>query len=228
MIDKLKRSREPLSWLAIGFVVVGIGLAAWHLTVDFAEMSVFAAFQEAGTNWLNGFAALAVAVLVMSCSLTAPPVQRARLITQVAAIVLGVGVLLTLISTLLGMWASAGGFLGALDALGGLIEVAFKAVMAGAVWVFWRALRAGRIESTDPEPASGPESVSADESTPSDPTVTELAEDVEADGAENSSVSAATMPRDPNAGAVWWSAADAAAGAPARDQMPEGAPSAEE
>jgi hypothetical protein len=233
MIDKLKRSREPLSWLAIGLVVLGIGLTTWRLIGNFAKMSAFAAFQDAGGSWLDGTLALAVVVLVLSCSVAAPPVSRARLLTQLAAIVLSLGVGLTLVSNLIGMWASAGGVGVAFDFLGGLPILAFKAVLAGVAWVLLRALRAGRIEpaveETKPEAADGLVAGAAEDAAEAAAEgAVEGADEAAAEDAAAAAEDTEVVERDPDAGAVWWSAADAAAGAPARDRMPEdGAPSKE-
>jgi hypothetical protein len=203
MIENLKRVREPLSWLAIGLTVLGMGLTVWRLVTALNEMTVFAAFQEVGSGWLNISIALLLVVLVLSCSLVAPATPRALLLARVAATVLSVGVALTLISALMGMWASAAGIGVVLDVLGGLLDVAFKAITTGAIWVFLRGVKAGRIETASPsavspsavEPAGPPGDAVA-------PTPT-------------------TWARNEAAGAVWWTAADAASGAPGRDKMPE-------
>jgi hypothetical protein len=197
MIENLKRIREPLAWTAIALTLLGMGLTVWRLVAAFGEMSVFAAFQEVGSGWLNFSFALLVVVTVMSCSLVTPATPRALLITRVAAILLSVGVMLTLVSALMGMWASAFGIAVVLDFLGGLLEVGFKALAAAALWVFMRGVSAGRIE-TAPKSSAVP--------------VASVAEQP----------AATTWARDEAAGTVWWTAADAAAGAPGRDKMPEG------
>ncbi len=206
MIENLKRVRELLSWLAIGLTVLGMGLTVWRLVTALNEMSVFQAFQEVGSGWLNFSIALLLVVLVLSCSLVAPATPRALLLAKMAAVVLSLGVLLTLVSVLMGMWASAAGIGVVLDVLGGLLDVGFKAITAGAIWVFLRGVKAGRIETASPtaRPASTPAVPQSEQ-----PRV-EPVEPV-----------ATTWSRDQAAGAVWWTAADAAAGAPARDKMPE-------
>jgi hypothetical protein len=200
MIENLKRIREPLAWIAIVLTVAGMGLAVWRLVTDFGEMSVFAAFQEVGSSWLNISFALLVVVIVMSCSLVAPATPRARLLTRIAAVVLSLGVALTLVSALMGMWASAVGLAVILDVFGGLLDVAFKALTAAALWVFLRGVKAGRIETASrvvPLPTQAAAGTDAESST------------------------ATTWSRDQAVGTVWRTAADAAAGAPGRDTMGE-------
>lgn len=207
MIENLKRVRELLSWVAIGLTVLGMGLTVWRLVTALNEMSVFQAFQEVGSGWLNFSIALLLVVLVLSCSLVAPATPRALLLAKLAAVVLSLGVLLTLVSVLMGMWASAAGIGVVLDVLGGLLDVGFKAITAGAIWVFLRGVKAGRIGTASPTAAR--------------PSPTPAAPHSEQPSVEPVEPVATTWSRDQAAGAVWWTAADAAAGAPARDKMPE-------
>jgi hypothetical protein len=197
MIENLKRIREPLAWTAIALTLLGMGLTGWRLVTDFGQMSVTEAFQEVGSSWLNISIALLVLVVVMSCSLVAPASSRALPITRVAAVVLSLGVVATLVSSLMGMWASAAGVGVILDVLGGLLDVAFKALTAAALWVFLRGVKAGRIETA---PKSADSAVDQEEVGPR-PT---------------------TWAREEASGTVWWTAAEAASGAPGRDKMPDG------
>ncbi|HAM45563.1 MAG TPA: hypothetical protein DCM67_11170 [Propionibacteriaceae bacterium] len=194
MIENLKRTREPLAWILMGLILLGMGLTAGRLVTALEEMPVLAAFQEVGGLWLNFAIALALVIVVMTCSVVNPATPHAGLIAKVAAVLLSLGVVLTLVSAVLGMWASALGIGVVLDVLGGLLDVAFKALLAGSLWVFLRGVKAGRIE-TAPQSAATPPVIS------------------EAPDPENSSESAA--------GTVWWTAADAASGAPGHDRMPD-------
>lgn len=200
MIENLKRTREPLAWILMGLILLGMGLTAGRLVTALDEMPVLAAFQEVGGLWMNFAIALALVIVVMTCSVVTPATPRAGLITRVAAVLLSLGVVLTLVSALLGMWASALGIGVVLDVLGGLLDVAFKALLAGSLWVFLRGVKAGRIET-------------APQSAPTPPVISDAA------SAEDSSDSAA--------GTVWWTAADAASGAPGRDRMPDSGASLE-
>jgi hypothetical protein len=197
MIENLKRIREPLAWTAIALTLLGMGLTGWRLATDFGKMSVPEAFQQDGSSWLNISIALLVVVVVMSCSLVAPASPRALPIAWVAAVVLSLGVVATLVSSLMGMWASAAGIGVVLDVLGGLLDVAFKALTAAALWVFLRGVKAGRIETA---PKSADSAVDQEEVGPR-PT---------------------TWAREEASGTVWWTAAEAASGAPGRDKMPDG------
>lgn len=204
MIENLKRIREPLAWTAIALTILNMGLTGWRLATALGHMSLIESLQEVGSSWLNISLALLVVVLVLSCSLVVPATRRAMAVARVALIVLSLGVLATLVSVLMGMWASAGATV-VLDFLGGLLDVAFKALTAGTVWVFLRGVKAGRIETasaTSPQPAEG------------DGTSTTGAD-------QAAETTTTTWSRDEAAGAVWWTAADAAAGEPGRDKMPD-------
>lgn len=200
MIENLKRTREPLAWILMGLILLGMGLTAGRLVTALDEMPVLAAFQEVGGLWMNFAIALALVIVVMTCSVVTPATPRAGLITRVAAVLLSLGVLLTLVSALLGMWASALGIGVVLDVLGGLLDVAFKALLAGSLWVFLRGVKAGRIET-------------APQSAPTPPVISEAVDDAGSGGS--------------SAGTVWWTAADAASGAPGHDRMPDSGIAAE-
>ena len=193
MIENLKRIREPLAWVALALVVANMALNGWRLASALTDASLPEAAQHVGVDWLNTTVALLVVVLVLSCSLLTPATRHALLVARVTVVVLGVGVALTLLSVLFGMWASALGIGVVLDVLGGLLDVVVKALVAGTVWVCRRGVKAGRIEA-----ARAPDSTEAETMTGS--------ADAGAD--------------EPVSGSVWWTAADAAAGAPAHDRMP--------
>jgi hypothetical protein len=203
MIENLKRFREPLAWLAIALTLLGIGLTAWRLVTDLRQGTVTESFQDVGGSWLNTPLTLVVVVIVLSCSLVTPALRRALVLTRVAAGVLGAGVLLTVASVLMGMWASAGVTV-VLDLLGGLLDAAFKALVAATLWIFLRGVKAGRIE-TAPTTVPMPELNS------------EVPDQAPADAEPHTT----TWSRDTAAGSVWWTAADAAAGEPGKDRMPE-------
>lgn len=203
MIENLKRFREPLAWLAIALALLEIGLTAWRLVTNLGQGPVTEAFQDVGGSWLNTPLTLVVVVIVLSCSLVTPALRRALVLTRVAAGVLGAGVVLTFASVLMGMWASAGVGV-VLDLLGGLLDAAFKALVAATLWIFLRGVRAGRIETaptTAPMPQLNTEPAGA--------------------AAADPEPHATTWARDEAAGSVWWTANDAAAGAPGKDRMPE-------
>lgn len=192
MIENLKRSRETLSWILMGLVLLSMGLTGWRLGMALDEMPAVAAFQEVGGQWMNFAIGFVLVLVVMSCSWATPATPRANLITWAAAVLLTLGVVLTLASALMGMWASAAGIGVVLDVLGGLLDVVLKALLAGSLWIFLRGVKAGRIET-------------APSSAPTPPVVAELAEE----------------PTESATGTVWWTAADAASGAPGHDRMPQ-------
>ena len=149
MVENLKRTREPVAWALIVLVLAGMGLTGWRLVTGLAEpdATIFTVFSDAALTWLNMSIAIPLVIVVMLCSLITPVSRRARVIAWVAAIVLTIGVVLTLVSNLLGMWASAYSVGVVLDVLGGLFDLAFKALAAGSVWVLIRGVRGGQIET---------------------------------------------------------------------------------
>lgn len=196
MVENLKRTREPLAWALIVLVLLGMGLTGWRLVTGLGEpdATIFTVFSDAALSWLNMSIAIPLVIVVMLCSLITPVSPRARVIAWVAAIVLTIGVALTLVSNLLGMWASAYSVGVVLDVLGGLFDLAFKALTAGALWVLIRGVRGGQIETPAPE-------------------VTGTVLEQEAP--------ASTWSRSSAAGTAWRTAADAAAGTPGQPRIEE-------
>lgn len=152
MIDNLKRSREPLTWMLIVLVLAQLvlGLVRLVLAVSVDGRTLPEAAQEYGASLLSLAAAIGLVALVCTCFFISPALRRARVITVVAALVLGLGVLATLVCAVIGA-LDAGGTIGlAMTVLGSLLDVGLKALAAGALWVLLRGVGAGRI---DPAPA---------------------------------------------------------------------------
>ncbi len=206
MIENLKRIRELLAWALIVLVLLSMALTGWRLAtgLDEPEATIFTVFADAALSWLNMSIAIPLVIVVMLCSLITPVTRRAVLVTWVAAIVLTIGVVLTLVSNLLGMWASAYSVGVVLDVLGGLFDLAFKALAAGSLWVLIRGVRGGQIETPSPE-------VTGSVLEP------EASEDVD----EGPEKQASTWSRTSATGTAWRTAADAAAGTPGRPRIEE-------
>lgn len=206
MIENLKRIREPLAWALIVLVIAGMALTGWRLVtgLDEPDATIFTVFSDAALSWLNMSIAIPLVIVVMLCVLITPMTRLARVVAWVAAIVLSVGVVLTLISNLLGMWASAYSVGVVLDVLGGLFDLAFKALTAGALWVLIRGVRAGQIETPASETTGGVLEPAAPVATEAEP--------------EKRSSS---WSRTEASGTAWRTAAEAAAGTPGRPRIDE-------
>lgn len=206
MIENLKRSREPLAWALIALVVAGMGLTGWRLFTGLAEpeATIFTVFSDAALSWLNMSVAIPLVILVMLCVLITPMTRWSGAVALVAAIVLSVGVLLTLVSNLLGMWASAYSVGVVLDVLGGLFDLAFKALAAGSLWVLIRGVRAGQIETPEPVVTGGVLDPAPAKVEPAEP--------------EQRST---TWSRTEASGTAWRTAAEAASGTPGRPRIDE-------
>lgn len=209
MIENLKRTREPLAWALIVLVLAGMVLTGWRLVTGLAEpdATIFTVFADAALSWLNMSIAIPLVILVMLCILITPMTRFARLVAWVAAIVLSIGVVLTLVSNLLGMWASAYSVGVVLDVLGGLFDLAFKALAAGSLWVLIRGVRGGQIETPEPVVTGGVLDPAPAEQQPAEP-----------------EQKPTTWSRTSASGTAWRTAAEAASGTPGRPRIDEQEP----
>ena len=199
MIDNLKRIREPLTWAVIAVVAANIVLGIVHLVVQLQQSTpVYEAFQEIGSSLMNLTLVVAVVALVCTCFVIAPATRNALLVTRVAAGVLSVGVVLTLVCSALGVAASANPLGVAFEIVGTLLDLILKALAAGVLWVLMRGVNAGRIDTA--APAALPAPVEAKpEATDDVPTVWQRSE---------------------ASGAVWLTADEAATGVRGASRLP--------
>ena len=151
MIDNLKRIREPLTWAVIAVVAANIVVGIVHLVVQLQQSTpVYEAFQEIGSSLMNLTLVVIVVALVCTCFFIAPATPHALLVTRVAAGVLSVGVVLTLVCSALGVAASANPVGVAFEIVGTLLDLILKALAAGVLWVLMRGVNAGRIDTAAP------------------------------------------------------------------------------
>lgn len=207
MIDNLKRIREPLTWAVIAVVAANIVLNLVQLVLQLRQsVPVFEALQEIGSSLLSLTLVVIVVILVCTCFFIAPATPRALLVTRVAAWVLTVGVVLTLVCSALGAVASANPLGVAFEIIGSLLDLILKALGAGALWVLTRGVNAGRIDTA----------------APAAPAVLEAEPGAEADAGTDEVPT--VWHRSEAAGAVWRTADEAATGArgAARLPAPEG------
>ena len=202
MIDNLKRIREPLTWAVIAVLAANIVLGMVELVIQLRQaVPVFQVLQEIGSSLVSLTLAVVVVALACTCFFIAPATPHALLVTRVAAAVLTLGVLLSLVCSALGVVASANSLGVAFEIIGGLLELILKALAAGALWVLSRGVNAGRIDTAAaaPEVALEP----APESLEEVPTVWQRSE---------------------AAGAVWRTADEAATGARGAARLPAADP----
>ncbi len=200
MIDNLKRIREPLTWTVIAVVAANIVVGIIHLVVQLQHATpVYEAFQEIGSSLMNLTLVVAVVALVCTCFFIAPATPHALLVTRVAAGVLSVGVVLTLVCSALGVAASANPLGVAFEIIGTLLDLILKALAAGVLWVLMRGVNAGRIDTAAPAALPAP---------------------VEAEPAAAAEEVPTTWQRSEAAGAVWRTADEAATGVPGATRLP--------
>jgi len=204
MIDNLKRIREPLTWAVIAVLAANIVLGMVELVLQLQQaVPVFEVLQEIGSTLVSLTLAVVVVALVCTCFFIAPATPHALLVTRIAAAVLTLGVLLSLICSALGVVASANPVGVAFEIIGGLLELILKALAAGALWVLSRGVNAGRIDTAAPalEAVAEPAPATTEEV----PTVWQRSE---------------------AAGAVWRTADEAATGARGAARLPAAEPPA--
>ncbi len=200
MIDNLKRIREPLTWTVIAVVAANIALGIVHLVVQLQQSApVYAAFQEIGSSLMNLTLVVAVVALVCTCFFIAPATRHALLVTRVAAGVLSVGVVLTLVCSALGVAASANPVGVAFEIIGTLLDLILKALAAGVLWVLMRGVDAGRIDTAAPAALPAPVEAEPAAATEEVPTVWQRSE---------------------ASGAVWRTADEAATGVRGAARLP--------
>lgn len=207
MIDNLKRIREPLTWAVIAVVAANLVLGMVQLVLQLQQaVPVFEAFQEIGSSLMNLTLVVSIVALVCTCFFTTPATPHALLVTRVAAGVLTVGVVLTLVCSMLGVAASASPLSVAFEIIGSLLDLILKALAAGALWVLLRGVDAGRIDTAQ----TAAELVAEVES--------EVEPEVEPEVDDSPTV----WQRSEAAGAVWRTAEEAATGAPGSARLPAG------
>ncbi|PFG15913.1 hypothetical protein ATK74_0434 [Propionicimonas paludicola] len=196
MIENIKRFREPFTWAVTAVLLGGLVLGVVQIWLQVASGApLLGTLQSLGGNLMNLTVVFALVGLVCTCLFAAPATRDALLVTRVAAGVVSLGVLLTLVANLLGLFAGTGTLDIAMDLIGGLLDLVLKALAAGALWLLARGVSAGRIEPAAELVAGEDQS---DPATPSAPT---------------------TWRREEAVGTAWGSAAEAASGQPGKPQL---------
>lgn len=203
MVENLKRFRETLTLIVMVAMVANMVVSVVRLVIALSAQgeTVPAAFQDIANSFMNLSLVVMLGAMVLACLFIQPRTRFAVTLAFWAATIVSIGTLLTLVAAAIGLSASAGVLAVVLEFLGGLLDIVIKATAAGGLWLVWRAARTGRFaQAAEPQPEArvvagplpGPELV---EERP------------------------APMWRpDEASGAVWMSAADAAAGGPASGQ----------
>ena len=154
MIENLKRIREPVAWAVVAIIAAGLvlGIVRLVMLLTLERVPVFAAFQEIGMSLMNVTLVVALIALVCACLFLAPATPRALRLASVGAVVVGVGAVLQLVCMVLGVAASANAFAVLMEIIGGVLDVSFKFLGAGVLWVLHRGVDAGRLETAPPAP----------------------------------------------------------------------------
>lgn len=167
MLDNLKRIRQPVTWAVLVIICASqvLGIVRLTLLVFWEKTQVFAAFQEIGQSIMNLSLVIVLVALVCACLFIPPATTRAITLAKTSAWVVGIGTLLQLICLGLGLAASANAFGVIMEILGGLLDIALKAVAAGVLWVLVRGVKSGRLDMA-PSAASASSAPEAPENAP--------------------------------------------------------------
>lgn len=196
MIENLKRLREPVAWIVLAVTAASIVLAMVRFALEVATgTGVSFAAETMSLSVMNLTFVVLLVALSWVCVFVPPVVERSRLLVGWAAVLVTLGTLLTLIGAIGGVVTAGGAVSVVFEFLGGILDIVLKGVGTVILWLMYRGLRGGRI------------SAASSSST-----------DVVPSGA-----SGTTWAPGEATGAAWTSAADAAAGSPARPTMGEDA-----
>jgi hypothetical protein len=202
MIENIKRVREPFTWAVAAVVLVGLVIGGTRIWLQVGSgVALLDALQASGGDLMNLTVVFALVGLVCTCLFVAPATRHALVVTRVAAGAVSLGVLVTLVANLLGLFAGLGTLSVALDLLGGVLDLVLKALAAGALWLLARGVGSGRIE---PAAAELPPADDQPSAAPSPAAVSWRPEDA--------------------VGSAWGSAAEAASGAPGKARLEAGSP----
>ena len=192
MIDRVKAFREPATIVAIVVVLLGVAVTSGRIATELRTTPWTEVLR--GATGLYGLVdGLVLTLLALSCVLVAPTTRHAEQLSLAAAILLWLGAAVGLAFLLVSLVSARESPLSrVLDSIGGLTDVALRALMGYALLLGHRAA-AARVPVTDEPPA-----------------VPALLEDAEDEASRRP-----IWQPDEATGVVWRSASDAASGAAA-------------
>jgi len=150
MLENLGRIREPVTIAVLVIICASLvlGIVRLSILVFWEKTQVFAAFADIGSSIMNLSLVIVLVALVCTCLFIAPTTPRAVTLTKVSAWVVGIGTLLQLVCLGLGLGlaASANAFGLIMEILGGVLDIALKALAAGVLWVIVKGVKSGRLD----------------------------------------------------------------------------------
>lgn len=194
MIDRVKAFREPATIVAIVVVLLGVAVTSGRIATEL-RTTPWAEVLRGATGLYGLVDGLVLTLLALSCVLVAPATRHAQQLTLAAALLLWLGAAVGLAFLLVSVVSAPESPLSRLlDSVGGLTDVALRALMG-------YALLLGRRAAAAPAPSpDGPPAVPAQAG--------------EQDAGDEPSRRPIWQP-DEATGVVWRSASDAASGAAA-------------
>jgi hypothetical protein len=198
MIDRMKALRESATLVAVVVVLVGIAVSSGRIATGLRTHPLPQVLR--GVSGLYGLVdALVLTVLALACVLVSPPTRHAKHLTLAAAVLLWLGAVAGLVFLVVSLVGTGENSLSRiLESIGGLTDIALRALMGYALLLGWR------LASAPPAPPVAAVSE-----------VAEAAEEITEGPAGETASPAPVWRPDEATGVVWRSAADAAGGAPA-------------
>ncbi|MBK8447785.1 MAG: hypothetical protein IPL41_14185 [Micropruina sp.] len=161
MLENLARIREHVTIAVLVIICASLvlGIVRLAILVFWQSTQVFEAFAGIGSSIMNLSLVIVLVALVCTCLFIPPTTPRAVTLTKVSAWVVGIGTVLQLVSLGLGLAASANAFGLIMETLGGLLDIALKALAAGVLWVIVKGVKSGRLDLAPavPEVDAAPE-----------------------------------------------------------------------
>jgi hypothetical protein len=144
MLDNVVRLREPAAWIVVAVTAASIVLSVTRFGLELGSgVPVSAAAQDVALTAMNLTLVIVVVALVWACAPRLLGAPRTERLIAVAATVVTVGTLVTIVGAGVGASASAGTLAVVLEILGGLLDIVVKLVASATLWLLLRGLRAG-------------------------------------------------------------------------------------
>lgn len=166
MVDKLRQLREPAAIIVELVVLANIVVGGVRVAQVARDAGLLEGMRAVGGGFMGVASLLCLVLAVAACVAVEPPTPHAKAITTAGLVLAVVGAVVSLVFLVAGLFASQPGALGAaLEAVGGLTDLALKGLAAYLLWYFLRAL-ALRRPAARPLPVEPPAQTAATDDEP--------------------------------------------------------------
>lgn len=141
LLERVKQLREPVAVIVEIVVAINLILGILHVALPRDELRLTARMKAEGGLALGLISLLVLLAAVGACVLVLPTTKHARVLAFLGAGLAGVATVFALVNLIGGIVDGEQGWLGiALEALGGLLDVALKVMTAWLLFVMARRL----------------------------------------------------------------------------------------